>query len=453
MFTPRTSQGAAADDPLTVALNGLIPANETPAERSQRVALEQEARKVSDEIDERLNRERLDRRNKKIVKILLLGQSESGKSTTLKNIQLCFAPQSLRQEAYAWRTVIHLNLLRSMQLIMDTLNLANRENAPHFTDDLRRLLIKLSPLKQAEELLRMRISVPQEEGDPDLVLSESSEFSVRSASGWKQAFNKMRGVAPAREDIRFDDGPASIMEACAEDMIAMWSNDASKQILRQRRIRLEESSGFFLDDIARIAKADYMPTDDDILRARLRTVGVQEHKISLESGPEKGQDWYIYDVGGARSQRSAWESFFDDVNAIIFLAPLASFDQSLAEDKRVNRVEDSLLLWKSICSSKLLAKVELILFLNKCDILAKKLESGIRLAKFVPSFKDHPNNVETVAKYFRAKFKAIQKEYSPTPRMFYGHLTSVTDARSTAIIVANVHEVIVKANLQSANVL
>jgi guanine nucleotide-binding protein subunit alpha len=55
-----------------------------------------------------------------------------------------------------------------------------------------------------------------------------------------------------------------------------------------------------------------MPTDDDILRARLRTVGVQEHKISLELGPERGQDWYIYDVGGSRSQRSAWESFFED---------------------------------------------------------------------------------------------------------------------------------------------
>ncbi|KAG8835666.1 hypothetical protein FRC17_001855 [Serendipita sp. 399] len=481
MFTPRPSQGAAPDDPLTIALNGLIPPDETPAERAQRIALEQEARIVSDAIDERLNKERTERRNKKIVKILLLGvsraflvtrpcgetnpaykrallgQSESGKSTTLKNIQLCFAPQSLREEAYAWRTIIHLNLLKSMQLIMDTLNQANRENAPHFSDDLRRLLMKLSPLKQAEESLKMRISVPQEEGDSQLVLADSSEFSVRSASGWKQAFNKMRGVAASREDVRFDNGPASIMEACAEDMIAIWSSDASRQILRQRRIRLEESSGFFLDDISRIAKADYMPTDDDILRARLRTVGVQEHKISLESGPEKGQDWYIYDVGGARSQRSAWESFFDDVNAIIFLAPLASFDQSLAEDKRVNRVEDSLLLWKSICTSKLLAKVhfpychqtgpitdqcgsmqvELILFLNKCDLLAKKLESGIRLAKFVPSFKDHPNNVETVTKYFRAKFKAIQKEYSPSPRMFYGHLTSVTDARSTAIIVAN----------------
>ncbi|CCA73216.1 probable G protein alpha chain [Serendipita indica DSM 11827] len=453
MFTPRPSQGAAAEDPLTRALNGLIPPNESPAEREQRLALEANARMISDAIDEKLKIERQERRNKKIVKILLLGQSESGKSTTLKVLQLYYAPQSLRQEAFAWRTVIHLNLLRSIQLVMDALSQANRENAPSFTDDLRRLLIKLSPLKQAEELLRMRISPPQEEGDSQLVLPEASEFSVRSASGWKQAFNKMRGNSSSKDDIRFDTGPASILEACSEDMTALWTSPAARQILKQRRIRLEESSGFFLDDIDRIAKKDYEPTDEDILRARLRTVGVQEHKISLELGPEKGQDWYIYDVGGSRSQRSAWESFFDDVNAIIFLAPLSSFDQSLAEDKRVNRVEDSLLLWKSICSSKLLAKVELILFLNKCDILAKKLESGIRLAKFVPSFKDHPNNVETVTKYFRAKFKAIQKEYSPSPRMFYGHLTSVVDARSTALIVANVHEVIVKANLHSANVL
>ncbi|KIM31194.1 hypothetical protein M408DRAFT_327479 [Serendipita vermifera MAFF 305830] len=456
MFNARSSSGFlnTVDDPLTNALNAMIPPDEDPIARANRLALEQDARRVSEEIEERLRLERLEKKNKKIVKILLLGQSESGKSTTLKNIQLCYAPQSLRQEAYAWRTIIHLNLLRSMQIVIDTVSQANRENAPSFTDDLRRLLIKLSPLKQAEELLKMKISLPQEEdGESGIVLADSNEFSVRSASGWKQAFNKMRGITSAREDSRFDNGPASILEACAEDMIALWTDPATKQLLKQRRIRIEESSGFFLDDIERIANKAYLPTDDDILRARLRTVGVQEHKLSLETGPERGQDWYIYDVGGSRSQRSAWESFFDDVNAIIFLAPLASFDQSLAEDKRVNRVEDSLLLWKSICSSKLLAKVELILFLNKCDLLAKKLESGIRLAKFVPSFKDHPNNLETVTKYFRAKFKAIQKEYSPSPRMFYGHLTSVTDARSTATIVANVHEVVVKGNLQSANVL
>jgi hypothetical protein len=35
----------------------------------------------------------------------------------------------------------------------------------------------------------------------------------------------------------------------------------------------------------------------------------------------------------------------------------------------VNRVEDSLLLWRSIVANKLLARVNIILFLNKCDLL------------------------------------------------------------------------------------
>ena len=33
----------------------------------------------------------------------------------------------------------------------------------------------------------------------------------------------------------------------------------------------------FLDDLYRIAHRDYEPTDDDVVRARLRTMGVQEH--------------------------------------------------------------------------------------------------------------------------------------------------------------------------------
>ena len=57
-----------------------------------------------------------------------------------------------------------------------------------------------------------------------------------------------------------------------------------------------------------------------------------------------------------------------------------------------------MLLWKMICSNKLLAKVELVLFLNKCDILDKKLKSGVRLAKYVRSFQDRSNDSETVPK-------------------------------------------------------
>ena len=43
----------------------------------------------------------------------------------------------------------------------------------------------------------------------------------------------------------------------------------------------------FLDDIERIASSGYEPNDDDIVRARLRTVGVQEHRFVLDEG------WFI----------------------------------------------------------------------------------------------------------------------------------------------------------------
>jgi hypothetical protein len=86
------------------------------------------------------------------------------------------------------------------------------------------------------------------------------------------------------------------------------------------------------------------------------------------------------------------------VDAIIFLAPISGFDQVLVEDKSVNRLEDSVLLWKAVCSNKLLANVDLVLFLNKCDILEAKLNAGVRLAKYVRSYGDRPNDLDTASK-------------------------------------------------------
>lgn len=49
------------------------------------------------------------------------------------------------------------------------------------------------------------------------------------------------------------------------------------------------------------------------------------------------------------------------MNAIIFLAPINCFDERLTEDKKVNRLEDSLLLWKAVVGCKILRKVQFIL--------------------------------------------------------------------------------------------
>ena len=65
---------------------------------------------------------------------------------------------------------------------------------------------------------------------------------------------------------------------------------------------------------------------DDVLKARLKTIGVVEHIFTVSKGGEKGVDWKIIDVGGARNQRNAWAPFFSDAAALIFLAPMSAFE-------------------------------------------------------------------------------------------------------------------------------
>lgn len=94
---------------------------------------------------------------------------------------------------------------------------------------------------------------------------------------------------------------------------------------------------------------------------------------------------------------ATWAQFFDDVHVVIFMAPISAFDQFLAEDDNVNRLADTLSLWQKICSNRLLATVELILFLNKLDILKKKVDSGSQFVQYVTSYKK-PNDVKNITK-------------------------------------------------------
>ncbi|KAJ3006122.1 hypothetical protein NUW54_g4051 [Trametes sanguinea] len=220
-------------------------------------------------------------------------------------------------------------------------------------------------------------------------------------------------------------------------MITLWNDPTIKALLRAQGIRIEDMPGFFLDSIARVTHPKYVPTDDDILRARLKTLGVSEHRFTIKEGfpGSSSRDLRIYDVGGHRSLRAAWAPFFDDMNAILFLAPLSGFDQVLAEDESVNRLEDSVLLWKSICSNPLLGKTDLILFLNKIDIFRAKLEAGIQFGQYIISYGNRPNDYDNTSAYMRRKFGQIHREYSPQARTFYCHFTTVTDTKSTSAVL------------------
>jgi len=86
------------------------------------------------------------------------------------------------------------------------------------------------------------------------------------------------------------------------------------------------------------------------------------------------------------------------MDAIIFLAPLSVFDEKLLEDNRVNRLQDSYELWKQVTSNKVLAKTQIILFLNKYDLFVKKLNRGVKVRDYISSYGDRENTPEVAVK-------------------------------------------------------
>ncbi|KAJ3505431.1 hypothetical protein NLJ89_g7420 [Agrocybe chaxingu] len=244
-------------------------------------------------------------------------------------------------------------------------------------------------------------------------------------------------------------------------MKALWSDEVVKMVLKKRKLQMEDSAGFFLDDLDRIAQRNYEPSDDDVVRARLRTFGVQEYRISFEPqntgifaggiGGDAGKEWLLYDVGGSRTVRHAWLPYFDNVQAIIFLAPVSCFDERLVEDSKINRLEDSFLLWRSVCGSKLLAKASMILFLNKCDLLKKKLDSGIQVKTHLPSYGERPNDANAVLKYLKKKFRDILRQQSPELRQSYFYATTVIDTKATAATINAVKDSILRDYLKNAD--
>ena len=65
-----------------------------------------------------------------------------------------------------------------------------------------------------------------------------------------------------------------------------------------------------MNDLDRISSLDFVPTNEDILYARVRTVGVAEHRYQLQFGSLM-KTWRIIDVGGTKRQvRTESSPFF-----------------------------------------------------------------------------------------------------------------------------------------------
>jgi hypothetical protein len=104
-----------------------------------------------------------------------------------------------------------------------------------------------------------------------------------------------------------------------------WPSEYMLQVSIWRALTLSSS---FLVDLDRLFNKEFVPTDQDVLRARLRTTGITESHFDLGS-----LQYRMFDVGGQRSERKKWIHCFENVNALLFLVAISGYDQCLPEDK------------------------------------------------------------------------------------------------------------------------
>ena len=150
--------------------------------------------------------------------------------------------------------------------------------------------------------------------------------------------------------------------------------------MRQNEFQLHDSAHFFLNDLARISAPGYVPTEQDVLRSRVRTTGIVRSDFKI-----KRVNFTMFDVGGQRNERRKWIHAFDNCNAVVFVAALSEYDQVLYEDDGTNRMEEALSLFEQICNSKWFAETSVILFLNKQDLFVEKLATQ-PLSKYVAAY-------------------------------------------------------------------
>jgi guanine nucleotide-binding protein G(i) subunit alpha len=193
----------------------------------------------------------------------------------------------------------------------------------------------------------------------------------------------------------------------------------------------------YFDSIDRIAQPDYIPNDQDVLRSRVKTTGITETTFIIGD-----LTYRMFDVGGQRSERKKWIHCFENVTTILFLVAISEYDQLLFEDETVNRMQEALTLFDSICNSRWFVKTSIILFLNKIDRFKEKLP----VSPMKNYFPDYEGGADYAAAcdYILNRFVSLNQHET---KQIYTHFTCATDTMQIRFVMAAVNGKFTALNL------
>ncbi|XP_062548948.1 guanine nucleotide-binding protein subunit alpha homolog [Armigeres subalbatus] len=346
---------------------------------------ELEQRYKSREIDKFLEKDKHAFRRQ--VKLLLLGAGESGKSTFLKQMRIIhgikFEPELVKE----YQHVIYQNIVKGMQVLCDA---------------------------------RDKLDIPWESPTSQMAANKAVMFH----GGILLDAEQFRQYVPL--------------------IAILWQDRAIRRAYdRRREFQISDSVSYFLDDLDRISRLDYVPTHRDILHCRKATKGVFEFTIRIQNIP-----FVFVDVGGQRTQRQKWTKCFDcSVTSILFLVSTSEFDQVLAEDRKTNRLEESRNIFDTIVNNTTFQGISIILFLNKTDLLAQKVKNpDTDIRWYYPQFTGNPHSILDVQNFILQMFMNVRKN-TKTP--IYHHFTNAVDTQNIQVVFSSVKDTILQRNLSA----
>eukprot|EP01129_Flabellula_baltica_P013709 TRINITY_DN6424_c0_g1_i1.p1 TRINITY_DN6424_c0_g1~~TRINITY_DN6424_c0_g1_i1.p1 ORF type:complete len:367 (+),score=80.46 TRINITY_DN6424_c0_g1_i1:37-1137(+) len=332
------------------------------------------------EIQKQLNR--AGREQKHLIKILLLGAGESGKSTVAKQFRLIHEDNFNDEERIFYTSIIHSNIYSSIKSMVT----AGSKLGIEIEDEKCRVI---------------------------------SDALIEGSYEWDGELNHQN----------------------AKDFSLLWNNpDVQEMYEKRAEYQLSDCAEYYLNNIKRIAKSDYLPTDDDILRSRVKTTGVIETKFKLE-----GTDFSLVDVGGQRSERRKWMLCFEDVTTVIFCVSLSGYNLKLYEDNTTNRMQESLMLFQETVNSTWFSDKPFILFLNKHDLFLEKVQEQIPLTICFPDYKGDQDPDEMI--------DFITRKYADTmvdTHTLYVHVTTATDTSNISAVWMAVRGIIMEEAMKKS---
>ncbi|CAA7270291.1 unnamed protein product [Cyclocybe aegerita] len=229
----------------------------------------------------------------------------------------------------------------------------------------------------------------------------------------------------------------------ADAIRSLWRDPAVQEAVRRaREFQLNDSAVYYFNSIERMASPSYMPTDQDILRSRVKTTGITETTFKVGELTYK-----LFDVGGQRSERKKWIHCFENVTALVFLVSLSEYDQMLYEDESVNRMQEALTLFDSICNSRWFVKTSIILFLNKIDLFAEKLPRS-PLEDYFPDYTGG-NNYDAACDYLLHRFVSLNQ--SAATKQIYAHYTCATDTQQIKFVLSAIQDILLQLHLRDGS--